>query len=254
MAEGYYINGTDLSTYMEIVRVDAQGHAPAMLQEDYLVPGRTGAIATKPWFGPSTVMIGGIIKAATRPLYLERMHNLIKLCVNSGLPFTMKRVLPFPAGDKTATAQARYTGGLDMVEQISPRAGKAMIEFTLLSSFWSDENYTSSQAQTGSFGLQVTTDAATSDLVVVLSGGSNQRLTNVVTGDWVQFNASTSPHPVTLNVAAFTAVQNSLNVIDKVSTNPSNTTRYWLTMPPGANQFALTGGGTVQIQYKGLYV
>jgi hypothetical protein len=166
----------------------------------------------------------------------------------------MKRVLPFPAGDKTATAQARYMNGLDVIEQISPRAGKAMIEFSLLSSFWSDENYTSSQAQAGSFGLQVTTDAATSDLIVVLSGGSNQRLTNVVTGDWVQFNASTSSHPVTLNVAAFTAVQNSLNVIDKVSTNPSNTTRYWLTMPPGANQFALTGGGTVTIQYKGLYV
>ena len=59
---------------------------------------------------------------------------------------------------------------------------------------------------------------------------------------------------MTLNVRDFTAVQNSVNVIDKVSTNPSNTTRYWLTMSPGANQFALTGGGTVQIQYKGLYV
>ena len=254
MAEGYFIGSTDLSTFMDIQRVDASGHAPTMLQDDYLVPGRTGAVPTRPWFGPSTVMIGGVIHAATRPAYLEKVHGLIKLCVNSGLPFTMKRVLPFPSGERTATAQARYVGGLDVIEQLSPRSGRAMAEFTLLSSFWSDETYTSSQPQAGSFGLQVATDTATNDLVVVLSGGSNQRLTNTVTGDWVQFGASTTTNPVTLNVRDFTAVQNSTNVIDKVSTNPSNTTRYWLTMPPGPNQFALTGGGTVQIRYKGLYV
>lgn len=254
MAEGYFIGSTDLSTFMEIQRVDASGHAPTMLQDDYLVPGRTGAIATKPWFGPSTVMIGGVIHAPTRPAYLEKVHGLIKLCVNSGLPFTMKRVLPFPTGERTATAQARYVGGLDVIEQLSPRSGRAMAEFTLLSGFWSDETYASSQPQAGTFGLQPSTDMATNDLIVVLSGGSNQRLTNTATGDWVQFNASTTTNSVTLNVKDFTAVQNSVNVIDKVSTNPSNTTRYWLTLSPGANQFILTGGGTVQVQYKGLYV
>lgn len=254
MAESYSIGSTDLSTLLEIQRVDASGHAPAMLQQDYLVPGRTGAIATKPWFGPSVVMIGGVVHAASRPLYLEKIHKLIKLCVNSGLPFTMKRVLPFPTGDKTATAQARYVGGLDFIEQLSPRSGRVMAEFSLLSSFWSDESYASSQTQAGSFGLQVQTDAATSDLIVTFSGGSNQRLTNTTTGDWVQFNASTSSHSAILNVADFTAVQNATNVIDKVSTNPANKTRYWLTMPSGPNQFALTGGGSVLIQYKGLYV
>ena len=254
MAEGYFINATDLSTLMDIQRVDASGHAPTMKQEDYLVPGRTGAIATKPWFGPSTVMIGGVIHAATRPLYLQKVHDLIKLCVNSGLPFSLKRILPFPAGERPATAQARYVGGLDVIEQLSPRSGRAMAEFTLLSGFWSDETYASSQSQAGAFALQVQTDTATNDLVVVLSGGSNQRLTNTNTGDWVQFNASTATHAATLYVSSFTAVQNSLNVIDKVSTNPVNTTRYWLTMPPGPNRFALTGGGTVQIQYKGLYI
>jgi hypothetical protein len=55
-------------------------------------------------------------------------------------------------------------------------------------------------------------------------------------------------------LADFTAIQNAVNVIDKVSTNPANKTRYWLTMPSGPNQFALTGGGSVLIQYKGLYV
>lgn len=254
MAEAYFIGATDLSTLLEIQRVDASGHAPAMLQEDYLVPGRSGAIATKPWFGPSVVMVGGIVHAASRPLYLQKVHNLIKLCVNSGLPFTFKRTLDFPEGTRTATAQARYVGGLEYIEQLSPRMGRTMIEFSLLSSFWSDESYTSSQTQTGTFGLQVQSDIATNDLVIVLSGGSNQRLTNVTTGDWVQFNASTSAHAVTLDVGAFTAVQNSANVIGSVTTNPANKTRYWLTFTPGPNQFALTGGGSVQVRYKGLYV
>ena len=94
MAESYSINGTDLSTLLRIQRVDAQGHAPALLQQDYLVPGRTGSVATKPWFGPSVVMIGGIIEGSSRSVYLQRLHSLISLCVNSGLPFTMRRVLP----------------------------------------------------------------------------------------------------------------------------------------------------------------
>jgi hypothetical protein len=254
MAEGYFINATDLSTLMDIQRVDASGHAPSMRQNDYLVPGRTGAIATKPWFGPSTVMIGGTIHANTRPLYLQKVHDLIKLCVNSGLPFTMKRVLPFPAGERTATAQARYVGGLDLIQQVSPRSGRAMAEFTLLSGFFSDETYASSQSQAGSFALKVETDMATNELIIVLSGGGNQRLTNSDTGDFVQFNASTTTHAATLNVNNFTAVQNSLNVIDKVSTNPNNTTRYYMTLVPGPNRFVLTGGGAVQIQYKGLYI
>ena len=254
MAESYSIGSTDLATLMDIQRVDASGHAPVMLQEDYLVPGRTGAIATKPWFGPSVVMIGGVVHAASRPLYLQRLHDLIKLCVNSGLPFTMKRVLPFPAGNRTATCQARYVGGLDFIEQLSPRSGRVMAEFSLLSGFWSDENFASSQTQTAAFALQVQTDMATSDIIVTLSGGSNQRVTNTTTGDFVQFNASTSAHPVVLGVKAFTAVQNAANVIDKVSANPANGTNYWLTLAPGPNQFSLTGGGSVVIQYKGLYV
>lgn len=254
MAESYSINGTDLSTLLRIQRVDAQGHAPALLQQDYLVPGRTGSVATKPWFGPSVVMIGGIIEGTSRSVYLQRMHSLISLCVNSGLPFTMRRVLPFPGGDRAATAQARYLSGLEFVEQVSPRIGRVMIEFSLLSSFWSDENYTSAQPRSGAFAVQAQGDTASNDLIVTLSGGSGQRLTNTTTGDWVEFDGSTVTHPVVLNVRAFTAVQNSVNVIDKVTSNLANTTPYWMTVRPGPNQFALTGGGTADVQFKGLYV
>jgi hypothetical protein len=254
MAEQYFINSTDLSTLLTIQRVDAHAHAPAMLQQDYLVPGRTGAVAVQPWFGPSTIMIGGIVQGATRPVYLDRIASFVSLCVNSGLPFTMKRVLPRASGTRTSTCQARYVGGLDFIEQISNRAARVMAEFSLLSSFWSDENYTSVQPQSSNFTLSVPGDTATSELIVTLAGGTSQRLTNTTTGDFIEFDASTSATPAVLNIAQFTALQGTTNVIDKVAYRPISTTKYWLTLRPGNNVMTLTGGGTAAIQYKGLFL
>ena len=254
MAEAYFINDIDLSTLMTIQRVDATAHAPTMLQSDYLVPGRTGAVAVKPWFGPSSISIGGIVNGATRGEYLDRIARLISVCVNSGLPFTMKRTQPRASGTKTATAQARYVGGLDYVEQLSDKAARVMADFSILSSFWSDEDYTTAQPAGASFGITTPGDSATNDIIVTIAGGTTQRVTNVTTGDWVQVNATTSVTPVVLNVRNFTAVQGSTNVIDKVSFNADNSTQYWLTLRPGANRFTLTGGGTAEIQYKALYL
>jgi hypothetical protein len=255
MAEIYYINNTDLSTLLTIQRVDATAHAPTMLQQDYLVPGRTGAVPVKPWFGPSPLMIGGLVQGATRPLYLDRIAQFISLCVNSGQPFTMKRTLPRATGSNTATAQARYVGGLDYVEQISDRVARVMVEFSILSSFWSDENFTSLQTQAaGSFSVQVPGDIASNDIIATFSGGTGQRLTNTTTGDYVEIDVSTSASPAVLNIANFTALQGSTNIIDKVTPNPANRTQYWITLQPGANNLVLTGGGSVAIQYKGFFL
>lgn len=254
MAEAYFIGSTDLSTLMTIQRVDATAHAPTMLQQDYLVPGRTGAVAVKPWFGPSSVSIGGIVEAATRPLYLDKIARLISVCVNSGQTFTMRRTLPRASGTSTATATARYVGGLDYVEQLSDRAARVMVDFSILSSFWSDESYTTAQPTGGTFGISAPGDTASNDIIVTLAGGTNQKITNTTTGDWVQFTGSTSATSVVLNVANFTAVQGSTNVIDKITANADNVTKYWLTLRPGTNQFSLTGGGTAEIQYKGFYL
>lgn len=254
MAEAYYIGATDLSTLMTIQRVDATAHAPTMLQSDYLVPGRTGAVAVKPWFGPATISIGGIVAGTSRGDYLDRIAGLISVCVNSGLPFTMKRTLPRTSGSITTVAEARYLGGLDVVQQLSDRTARVMAEFSLLSTFWSDEKYTTNKAAGGSFAITAPGDIATNDLIITLAGGTNQRLTNTTTGDWVQVNASTSAASVVVNVGNFTAVQGSSNVIDKLTTNADNSTLYYLTLVPGANNLTLTGGGTAEVQYKALHL
>lgn len=254
MAEAYYINDVDLSTLLTVQRADITAHAPNMMQSDYLVPGRTGAVAVKPWFGPVSVSLGGIVLGATRPVYLDRIARLISVCVNSGLPFTFKRTLPRASGTRTTVAQARYLGGLDYIEQLSDKAARVMADFSLLSGFWSDENYTKAQAAGGAFAITVPGDVATNDVIITFAGGNNQRLTNTTTGDWVQVNQSTSSTPIVVNVRNFTAVQGLTNRIDKITTNPDNSTQYYFTLRPGANNLTLTGGGTAEVQYKALHL
>jgi hypothetical protein len=257
MAEAYYIDGTDLSRFMTIQRVDATAHGPSMLQEDYLVPGRTGALAVQPWFGPATISIGGTISDTTRPRYLRKLHNFMSLCVNSGLPFEMKRVLRFPGQDEVNVAEARYVGGLDVIGHVSPRAGRVMAEFSLLSGFWTDPEYISTKRQTDTFAVRAPGDVATNDLVIILRNGTNQRVTNRRTGDWVQYNGNTSTsNPAVLTVKDFTAVRNdNQNVIANVTSRPRNSSKYWLTLTPEQNnRITLSGGGSVEILYKGFHL
>jgi hypothetical protein len=256
MAEAYYIDGKDLSNFLSIQRVDATAHGPLMLQEDYLVPGRTGAIAVQPWFGPSVITIGGVVSGSTRAQYLNRIHNFLSLCVNSGLPFEMKRSLPLPGGDQVTTAEARYVGGLDFIDQLSPRSARVMAEFSLLSGFWSDENYISTQRQTEQFAVRAPGDVATNDLVIILRNGTNQRVTNNRTGDFVQYNAvTTNAQPAFLTVKDFTAIRNEQNVISNVTSRTRSSSRYWLTLTPEQNnRITISGGGSVEILYKGFHL
>ena len=50
MAETYKINSTDVTTFLTHLQViDGSIGIPPMRQDDYVVPGRTGAIAATPW-------------------------------------------------------------------------------------------------------------------------------------------------------------------------------------------------------------
>lgn len=256
MAESYSINGTDLATLMEIQRIDGAIHAPTVLQEDYLVPGRTGAIATAPWLGPSPLVFYGVVTAANRTLFVDKARTLTRTCFNQGKVSTMTRVLDLPTGGTTTgTASVRYVSGLEMIEPISPRSGRVTIEFTMLSSFWSDDQYTSTQPlSAATFSLSVPGDVTTNEVILEFAGGNNQRLTNTTTGDFVQVNVNTGTTAAVVNVGSLTAAQGSTNIIDKVEVAGYSYGKYWMTLSPGINTFTLSGSGTVKIQYKGAYL
>jgi hypothetical protein len=213
MAENYKIGATDLATVLtHITQVGGGIAVPAMRQNDYTVPGRTGAVPSAPWFGPRTVTIGGIVTGTTRAAYQTNLRALMKLVHNNGLPFTLTRTLD--SAPTTTTANARYAGGLEDVNQLSNRIGRVAFDLVLLDGFWYDSAYTTGTAVTGTATINVAGDAPTQDINVTWSiGPGTQRLTN----------------------SAFPGLGR-------------------LTLLPGNNTVVLTGGGTATISYKAAWL
>lgn len=178
MAENYKIGATDLATVLtHITTISGDIAVPALGQNDYAVPGRTGAIATPPWFGPRTITIGGVVTGATRATYQTNLRALMKLIHNNGQTFTLTRTLD--SAPTTTLATARYAGGLEEVNQISNRAGRVAFDLRLMDGFWYDAAYTAGTAITGTAVLNVGGDAPTQDIQVTWSiGAGTQRLRN----------------------------------------------------------------------------
>ena len=253
MADTYSINGTNLSTLMVVNKVEGGIGAPTVLQDDYLVPGRTGAIATNPWIGPAPLVIYGTVIGTSRSDFITKCRTLVRTLFNNGKPSTITRNV---TGAPTATASVRYVSGLESIEELSDKVGRVAVEFTMLSGVWSDESFTESSTQSGTtFSLTVPGDTFTPQLVVEYSGGTGQKLTNTTTGEFVELDALvTSGTAVVVDVVNYTATRGTVNVVSSVKTGPLTSGAYWLTLVPGVNKFTLAGGGSVKLKYKGAYL
>lgn len=267
MPDVYSINGVDVRTYLTAVQeLSGDIAAPPMLQDDFLVPGRTGAVATLPWAGPRPFAIGGLIfgDVATnrtderlRAAFQDKVRGFAKLAFNGGRPVTLTRKLVLGNGTTLETsATARYTGGLDSIGRAAANAGRVVAEFSLLESYWYATQAVDSGVKTGAtFSIDAIGDVPTHKVTVKFTGSSTtQRLTNTTTGDWVQYGASSTAAAVVLDVDQFTALQGATNQIQHVSSGDDNSSYYWMTIAPGINTFTLTGGGSVQLVYRAAYL
>ena len=178
MAENYKIGATDLATVLtHITQVSGDIAVPSLRQNDYSIPGRTGAVAAAPWFGPRTITIGGVVTGSTRATYQTNLRALMKLVHNNGLPFTLTRTLD--SAPTTSVANARYAGGLEAVNPVSNRVGRVAFDLVLLDGFFYDSAYSTGTAVTGTATINATGDAPTQDINVTWSiGPGAQRLSN----------------------------------------------------------------------------
>jgi hypothetical protein len=178
MAENYKIGATDLATVLtHITQVSGDIAVPGTRQADYSVPGRTGAIATAPWFGTRTITIGGVVAGATRSAYQTSLRALMKLVHNNGQTFTLTRTLD--SAPTTTAATARYGGGLEDVNPLSNRAARVAFDLVLMDGFFYDTAYTPGTAIVGTAVVNVSGDAPTQDINVTWSAGpATQRLRN----------------------------------------------------------------------------
>ena len=216
MAETYKINSTDVTTYLTHLQViDGSIGIPPMRQDDYVVPGRTGAIAATPWWGPRVVTFGGIVAGSTRVAYQSNLKNLAKLVHNGGATYTITRTLDVTGTPSTVThsATARYAGGLETAEQLSNRVGRVAFDVLLMDGYWYD-TASSTLSVSGTQTVNVDGDAPTQNLTISYSiGAGSQRVTN----------------------AAFPGLGR-------------------LTLVPGNNTLTLTGGGSVSISYRAAWL
>lgn len=217
MAETYKINTTDVTTYLTHLQViDGNIGIPPMRQDDYVVPGRTGAIAATPWWGPRVVTFGGVVAGATRADYQTNLRDLAKLVHNAGQTFTIERTLDLAgtAGTLVKEATGRYAGGLEVAEQLSNRVGRVAFDVLLMDGYWYDTTASTAGTVTTSGTFTIAGDAPTQNVTLTYSvGAGSQRVTN----------------------SAFTGLGR-------------------LTLVPGSNVLTLTGGGNVVVAYKAAWL
>lgn len=217
MAESYKIGATDVTTYLTHLQViDGNIGVPPLRQDDYAVPGRTGAIAATPWWGPRVVTFGGVIAGSSRAAMQSNLKSLASLVLNGGDTFTLSRTLDTLGTPTTVThtATARYLGGLEQSEQLSNRVARVAFDVQLMDGFWYESAYTAGTALAGTAVVNVVGDAPTQDVQLTYSiGAGSQRVTNT----------------------AYPGLSR-------------------LTLKPGNNTLVVTGGGTVTLRYKAAWL
>ena len=179
MAESYKIGTTDVTTYLtHLQRVDGNIAVAPQSQSDYVVPGRSGAIAATAWNGPRVITFGGIVTGTTRVAYQTNLKALGALVLNGGQTFTLSRTLD-TAGTPTHYATARYLGGLERVEELSHKVARVAFDVQLMDSYFYDSGYTSLGTVTGTSTVNVAGEAPTQDITATYSiGAGSQRVSN----------------------------------------------------------------------------
>lgn len=178
MAETYRFAGVDIASVLtHVMVIDGNIGVPPMRQDDYSVPGRTGAVAASPWWGPRVITFGGIVTGSTRNEYQTRLMSLISLVHNAGRTYTLTRTLA--VAPNTTEATARYVGGLEQVEQLSNRVGRVAFDVALMDGYWYDTTSTSLGSVSGTSSVNVQGNAPTQLVTVNYSvGAGTQRITN----------------------------------------------------------------------------
>lgn len=179
MAETYKIGATDVTAYLNhLQRVDGNIGIPPLAQSDYIVPGRTGAIAATAWNGPRVITFGGIVAGSTRAAYQTNLKALGALVLNGGQTFTLSRTID-TAGTPTHYATARYLGGLERVEELSHRVARVAFDVQLMDGYFYDSGYTSLGTVSGTATVNVAGEAPTQEILATYSiGAGSQRVSN----------------------------------------------------------------------------
>ena len=222
MNERYSINNRDIANFLTHIQViDGNIGIPPLLQNDYVIPGRTGVVTGTPWWGPRVISFGGIVTGSSRTVYQDNLRELMELVHQSGQTFTMRRRLDLTAGStQTTQAIARYVGGLEQVQQLSPTVGRVAFDIMLTEGYWYD-------TAVSTLGTVIAGTASTGTATFVASGNAPTQK--------VDLTYTVGPQSQRLTNDQFPGVGR-------------------LTLIPGNNKVILAGGGAVGIKYRAAWL
>lgn len=151
MPDTIYVNGIDLGTYLTPISLLKGFIAPPPgVGADYQIPGYIGAIPATLGRGPRSVVVGGLILGwditasplpqvpveDARAAYITKLENFSTAVFNGGAPFTFTWVHESSELPVTRTTTARYLGGVDDIETLTPWAGRVAVDIFLLDPLW----------------------------------------------------------------------------------------------------------------------
>lgn len=279
MLDQFTINNEPLENYARVIQDwdGARGIGPRR-STNIVIPNRDGEL----WlpkareakvFTVGMTILGCDPKTGTVPVsrtderaqFNQNWQDFVRLISDDTKPLTLGRSMVFPGGRiERQTARGEIDGEV-VPEMIDMSNARVAVSFKLLDGVWfGDQSDTLDKLAAGRSGLGVDVnkmalespgDSTTWQIQVIMSGAKGaQRLTNNTTGDWVEFTGDTTIYPVTLDVPTFTATQNDASVIKTVRAGDRQVSPYWMTLRPGPNELEVTGGGTIQVKYRGAHL
>lgn len=278
MLDEFTINGTPLENAARIVQVwDGARGLPPRRNTNVIIPNRDGELWLPKAREAKVFTVGLTIhgcdpvtgtvpttRDAERAQFNANWRDFARLISDDTKPLTLGRTMVYPGGRiERQTALGEVDGAVDP-EMIDMSNARVAVSFKLLEGVWFgdwsdtvdrlDDGPTSRLGgDVGSLAVDAPGDATTWKIEVTLSGGTNQRLTNETTGDWVEYQGETVSAPVVLDIPTFTATQGDANVISKIKAGDRQVSPYWMTLRPGPNQLNITGGGLFKVRFKGAH-
>lgn len=139
MSDTYKIGTTEITSVLTyLTEVQGAVAVPPPTQEDYIIPGKAGALAAPKQVGPRTMTFQGVLvgegstPSARRDDVLAKLKTLGDLVYASGATFTLTRTI----GTTAATATARYLGGLETVGWEAPDVARVSFDIRLMDGFF----------------------------------------------------------------------------------------------------------------------
>ena len=241
----------------QIVTIDGWDEFPPFAGTPFHIPFKHGVWAPSKRYFESKVLALGVVIMPFSTLgtvthtngaaahIRENIDDLMaELYPASGLVTVSRTELNYPGAGTTV-----WTNDGIVTRAIPVRGGKGtiyrfmFITLDMVSPFWRV-----GALKTGQTPPTVVNDgnAPVDDMVITFTGGTNPRLTNTTTGEWIEIIDAMAT-PVVVSVGPRTVTQGGAPADGLLRINPLYP--HWMEFRPGSNSLTLTGGGSVSINF-----